>query len=205
MSWHFKFLIISAGLPRDRWLGWTKFTLYYVCIYIPYCSSKEVTVLHHAHCYLPSLAAYALARDPQLVSAACHALSDRSPADMQVCRKMAVFSPTKHAVVMARVRFTRLLYAQLLRMQFSGAKNSGFSVPSPQSARFKECDLGMKLVWNQFGVVHKYTSTNWQPLSVLARLLRQSQVIRCSCVAQAVCQVHTYILYIRLRWEYIHK
>lgn len=105
-----------------------------------------MSVVHHAHCVLPSLAAHLLTQDPQLVSAACHALSDRSPADMHACGKMAVFSPAQHISVTARICFTRLLYAQMLRLQFSGAKKAGFSIPVAQSARFKECDLGMKLV-----------------------------------------------------------
>ena len=109
-------------------------------------SSRKVNLLQRAHCSLPSLAAHVLNKDPQLLSTACHALSDRSPADMQACRKMAAFSPLKHAAVTTEVRFTRLLYAQMLRSRFTGAKGAGFKVPGLQSAKFKEYDLGMKLV-----------------------------------------------------------
>jgi hypothetical protein len=47
---------------------------------------------------------------------------------------------------MLQVRFTRCLYAQLLQQKFQPDKCSGWIQPSPTNPKFKEQDLGMKLV-----------------------------------------------------------
>ena len=109
-----------------------------------YCSYKDVTSLHRAHCHLPSLAAYLLSNHTHLVSAACHALHDRSPADVHACRHMYMFSPARHGMVTTCVTFARLHYARLLQAKFSPPPGVGFNIP--KSSKFKEYDLGMKLV-----------------------------------------------------------
>ena len=119
--------------------------LHHICT----CSFKEVCLdnfLHRGHCYLPSLAAYVLSKNRQLVSAACHALIDRTPSDMQACRKMETFSPQKYETVKSDVFFTRFLYAQLMNLRFSAPRNVGFKTPSPGSGHHRESDMGMKLV-----------------------------------------------------------
>lgn len=102
--------------------------------------------LHHAHCYLPSLASYILSRDRQLVAAACHALLERSPADMAACRSMATFSPLKYDLVKSGVSFTRFLYAQMVQLRFSAPRKVGFSLGSKSGVELREHDLGIKLV-----------------------------------------------------------
>ena len=59
--------------------------------------------LHRTHCYLPCPAAHVMSHDPQLVAAAVHALCERDPADMKVCRRMECFSPSRHSSVTAEV------------------------------------------------------------------------------------------------------
>ena len=104
------------------------------------------SLLHYAHCYVPIPVAHVMSHDPQLVSAAVHALCDRDPIDMNSCRKMTHFSPRKHSSVMAGVKFTRCLYAQLLHQTFSCPRGSGFEIPSAGDQRRAACDMGMKLV-----------------------------------------------------------
>ena len=87
-----------------------------------------------------------MSHDPQLVSAAVHALCDRDPVDMQACQRMNYFSPHKHACVLTGVKFTRCLYAKLLNQRFSCPRNSGFSVPPTGNQRHAACEMGMKLV-----------------------------------------------------------
>ena len=123
--------------------------------------SMVVPPPHCAHCHLPSLAAHVLFSQPpssssssssssfpsqrqQLVSAAYHALLNRTPADMQRCREMSIFSKS-HRPLTVPVHFTRLLYAQFLQLRFAAPKNVGFAAPaSLQQLRVR--DLGMKLV-----------------------------------------------------------
>ena len=102
--------------------------------------------LHFAHCYVPTPVAHVMSHDPQLISAAVHALCDRDPIDMQACQKMTYFSPRKHKSVMTGIKFTRCLYAKLLNQRFSSPRNSGFSVPPSNSLRHAACEMGMKLV-----------------------------------------------------------
>ena len=49
-------------------------------------------------------------------------------------------------MVTSEVYFTRFLYAQLTSLKFCSPRNEGFSMPPQGSLKFKECDLGMKLV-----------------------------------------------------------
>lgn len=87
-----------------------------------------------------------MSHDPQLVSAAVHALCDRDPLDMQACQRMVHFSPREHAMLMTGVKFTKCLYAQLLHQRFSSPRNNGFNLPPVGNQRYKACELGMKLV-----------------------------------------------------------
>ena len=102
--------------------------------------------LHFAHCYVPAPVAHVMSHDPQLVSAAVHALCDRDPIDMQACRRMNYFSPHKHSSVLTGVKFTRCLYAKLLNQRFSCPRNSGFTMPPSSSQQHAACEMGMKLV-----------------------------------------------------------
>ena len=91
--------------------------------------------------------AHVISHDPQLVSAAVHALCDRDPIDMQACRRMNYFSPRKHSSVLTGAKFTKCLYAQLLNQRFSCPRNSGFNIPPPSSSQqHAVCEMGMKLV-----------------------------------------------------------
>ena len=87
-----------------------------------------------------------ISHDPQILSAAVHALCDRDPNDMVYCRQLKHFSPSSHSCVMTEVKFTRYLYAQLLNERFNTPRNGGFTVPPVGNPRHKACDLGMKLV-----------------------------------------------------------
>lgn len=102
--------------------------------------------LHFAHCFVPAPVAHVMSHDPQLVSAAVHALCDRDPIDMKACQKMSHFSPRKHSSVLTGVKFTRCLYAKLLNQRFSPPRNSGFSIPPTSDQQHTAREMGMKLV-----------------------------------------------------------
>lgn len=51
-----------------------------------------------------------------------------------------------YTVCLEQVQFTRCLYAQLIQQKFQPDKRSGWVLPSTSNPKFKEQDLGMKLV-----------------------------------------------------------
>ena len=95
---------------------------------------------------MPLPVAHVMSHDPQLVSAAVHALCNRDPIDMKACQRMAHFSPCNNSSVMAGIKFTKCLYAQLLYQRFSPPRKGGFNVPPVGNQHHTACELGMKLV-----------------------------------------------------------
>ena len=117
--------------------------------------------IHRARCFLPINAAKIFQTNPQLISAVVTAFYERDPISMRACARMDSFppgsyssfasSPTTHPSsvssspsVMAEVKFTRYLYAQLISQQFTPPKV--FGIPPPQnSADYKAFSIGCKL------------------------------------------------------------
>ncbi|XP_048248661.1 protein ecdysoneless homolog [Haliotis rufescens] len=99
--------------------------------------------VHHTNCYIPAKLVPVLRRNPALVAPAVHAFYYRDPLDLQACRTMQIFSPTDQ--VLARVKLTRCLYAQLMHQQFTPDKRSGYTLPASSNPKFQSHDLGMKL------------------------------------------------------------
>ena len=63
---------------------------------------------------------------------------------LQACRTLSLFPPDD--CVKTAVRFSKLLYAMLIREPFAPPKNSGFILPSRSHSDFKSYELGMKVV-----------------------------------------------------------
>ncbi|XP_077491205.1 ecdysoneless cell cycle regulator [Amblyomma americanum] len=98
---------------------------------------------HRAHCYLPAAAVALLQRDPTLLSPAVGAFVSRDPLDVRVLRAMRHFPP--ETCVMAEVRFTRTLYAQLRQQRFVPDRRVGWHLPPPHAPEFVAHDIGLKL------------------------------------------------------------
>jgi len=101
---------------------------------------------HCARCYLPDKLAYLLSKYPQLVAHAVGAYYYRDILQMKVCRTMAKFpaKPCSYHII----RFTRCLYAQLLRQQLDFVPCGYEKLPpdSPSTAaEYKAKSLGYKL------------------------------------------------------------
>ena len=126
------------------WLYFSKLVIFRC--YLFRFSPDLGSLLHFAHCYVPVPVAHVMSHDPQLVSAAVHALCDRDPIDMQACRRMIHFPPRQHTSVLTGVNFTRCLYAKLLNQRFSCPRNCGFNIPPSTSQQHAACEMGMKLV-----------------------------------------------------------
>ncbi|RUP48524.1 SGT1 protein-domain-containing protein [Jimgerdemannia flammicorona] len=98
---------------------------------------------HRARCLVPRFIVYLARREPQLVAQAVEAFCTRDPISMKACVTMTKFPPSTS--VSSVIRLTRTLYAQLVGQQLHAPKS--FKMP-PMSdrKRFKEAELGMKLV-----------------------------------------------------------
>jgi hypothetical protein len=64
----------------------------------------------------------------------------------QVCHKMEKFNPKTNPNVLIRVRFTRCLFAQLIKQHFQPPRVYSDLVPSPSDPNHKPFELGMKVV-----------------------------------------------------------
>ncbi|KAI9209446.1 SGT1 protein-domain-containing protein [Polychytrium aggregatum] len=103
--------------------------------------AKAARNTHHASCIVPLKVAHLLYHEPQLVSAAVEAFYLRDPISLKACHKMETFPPATN--VRMTIKFSRLLYAQLLSQQFYPPKP--FQLPASSDPSFKAADLGMKL------------------------------------------------------------
>ncbi|XP_077980173.1 protein ecdysoneless homolog [Glandiceps talaboti] len=98
---------------------------------------------HHGYCYVPANVAMVLQQKPALVAPAVQAFYFRDPIDLKACRRMKYFSAEDR--VMARVKFTKCLYGQLLQQRFEPDKSSGWKLPSSSNPKYTAYDMGMKL------------------------------------------------------------
>uniref|UniRef100_A0A671M636 Protein ecdysoneless homolog n=1 Tax=Sinocyclocheilus anshuiensis TaxID=1608454 RepID=A0A671M636_9TELE len=98
---------------------------------------------HRAHCYVPAGIALVLSRRPDLIAPAVSAFYLRDPVDLQACRTFHTFPPD--ARVMASIKFTRCLYAQLQQQSFVPDRRSGFTLPVRSHPQYRAHELGMKL------------------------------------------------------------
>ncbi|KAH7949590.1 hypothetical protein HPB49_012548 [Dermacentor silvarum] len=105
--------------------------------------ARHRTSHHRAHCYLPAAAVTLLQRDPALLGPAVGAFVSRDPLDLRALRAMRHFPPETR--VMAEVRFTRCLYAQLRQQRFMPDRRVGWNMPPPHAPEFVAHDLGLKL------------------------------------------------------------
>jgi len=102
--------------------------------------------IHYARCYIPDKIAYILSKQPQLIAHAVGAYYYRDSLQMKVCKKMTKFpakSSSSHII-----RFSRCLYAQLLRQQLDFIPHGYAPLPpdSPSTAaEYKIKSLGYKL------------------------------------------------------------
>ncbi|XP_013386077.1 protein ecdysoneless homolog [Lingula anatina] len=100
---------------------------------------------HRVHCYVPAAVAAVLKHSPGLVAPAVQAFCHRDPVDMKACRIMQHFRPGTR--VLAEVKFTKCLYAQLMKQKFHPERKSDWTLPPPKSSKHKSYDLGMKLAY----------------------------------------------------------
>ncbi|KAL5019026.1 hypothetical protein ScPMuIL_004748 [Solemya velum] len=108
------------------------------------CFPKRIEEdIHFANCYIPASLAAILSQKPSLISSGVRAFYYRDPIDLKCCRTMQYFRPGTR--VMSRVRFTKILYAQLLQQRFQPDRRSGYTLPSQSNSQFKAHDLGAKL------------------------------------------------------------
>ncbi|XP_049523910.1 protein ecdysoneless homolog [Dermacentor silvarum] len=84
-----------------------------------------------------------LQRDPALLGPAVGAFVSRDPLDLRALRAMRHFPPETR--VMAEVRFTRCLYAQLRQQRFMPDRRVGWNMPPPHAPEYVAHDLGLKL------------------------------------------------------------
>lgn len=101
---------------------------------------------HRKRLVLPLPAALALASAPWLVSRAVEALCARDALSMRAAAKMSRLAPGAHPPVLATVRFSRCLYAQLLAQRFTPPRSAGFELPAPSHAAHARASLSAKLV-----------------------------------------------------------
>lgn len=100
-------------------------------------------IFHHAHCYVPAEVKYVLDKKPSLISPIVQAFYERDPADLKDCRRMEHFR--LKTMLMARIRFTRCLYAQLSQQPFKPDMRSQWTLPPASHPQFKAHELGHKL------------------------------------------------------------
>jgi hypothetical protein len=85
---------------------------------------------HMVRCRVTRDVAVLLGALPQLLAPAVDAFYTREPADLKACDAMARFG--QQPLVDVRVRFTRCLYAQLVRQQYHAPRRAPFVVPSDE-------------------------------------------------------------------------
>lgn len=107
-------------------------------------SEQSLNTFHHAHCYIPAEIKYVLDQKPSLISPIVRAFCERDPIDMKACRKMEQFTIERR--LMARIRFTRCLFAQLSQQPFKPERRcSGWTLPAISNPQYKAHELGLKL------------------------------------------------------------
>lgn len=99
--------------------------------------------LHYAHCLIPDSIIYILMKKPQLVATAVQAFYERDPLDVKICKQMNRFHPENR--LLARVKFTRHLYGQLMQAKFEPERNSPWRLPPFHDKLYKPSALGYKL------------------------------------------------------------
>ena len=72
---------------------------------------------HHSHVTVPQTVKSIITASPQMMSAAIRAFYSRDSADLRACRTMKHFPPTENSVTV-RVRFSRCLYAMLVKPRY---------------------------------------------------------------------------------------
>jgi hypothetical protein len=100
---------------------------------------------HYSRIIVPLPIAYILQKKPELISHAVTTFYYREPIAFRVCHKMEKFNPKTHPNVLIRVRFTRCLFAQLIKQRFQPPRVYADMVPSPSDPNHKPFDLGMKV------------------------------------------------------------
>ncbi|XP_050300653.1 protein ecdysoneless [Anthonomus grandis grandis] len=98
---------------------------------------------HYATIYVPTAVAAILKVKPNLISWAVQAFCNRDTVDMKACRAMKYFPPEQR--VKTRVKFTKCLYAMLLRSKYLPDKKIGWNLPPAASKEYKQHILGIKV------------------------------------------------------------
>lgn len=106
-------------------------------------SKQSQNTFHYAHCYVPVEVKCVLDQKPSLISPIVQAFFERDAADIKACRKMDQFLIKTR--LMARICFTRCLYAQLSQQPFKPYKESEWPLPPPSHTEFQAHELGHKL------------------------------------------------------------
>ena len=107
----------------------------------PFESFKDYNI-HRSACVLPKKAALCLAAQPKLIAAAVEAFYSRDPISERYLKKMQYFDPSE--TVEISVKFTRMMYAQLISQKFKPSKKYMQEVKK-YDADIKKYDLGSKI------------------------------------------------------------
>lgn len=99
-------------------------------------------LMHRAHALIPARLAHVLEKDPLLVAAAVEAFYYRDPYDARSASRMIYFPPQN--MVLASVRFSKCLYAQVALQTFSAPKGWP-ELPAVSSPQHAAALLGLKV------------------------------------------------------------